>query len=118
MHSTETPPLSNYLRFHRKRIGLSQQELGTLLGYIGQGQVKRHERSNSLPKFATAIAYEILFQVPIADLFPAARNRAEQEIEERIDALKEVLEQRSGKDRYAAMTARKLEWIALRRGST
>ena len=118
MGSRETPQLSNYVRFHRKRIGLYQEELGALLGYVGGGQVPRHERSKSLPSFATAIAYEVIFQVPVSDLFPAARDRVAEEIERRIDALKEALEQRSAKDPDAAMTARKLEWIALRRGST
>jgi hypothetical protein len=110
-------PLMNYVRVQRRKSGLSRQELGMLLGYVGEGQVPRHERVNSLPPFRVALAYEVVFQVPIAELFPGLRGRVEQEIERRIDVLRGTLEQRSGKGRHAPITAHKLEWIAMRRES-
>jgi len=118
METEDIRTLSNYIRVHRKKSGLNQHELSMLLGYIGDGQVARHERSLSLPTLTTALAYEVIFRVPVADLFPATRERAQQDIDERIQALKGALEQRSGKGRYAPVTARKLEWIAMRYEST
>ncbi len=117
MQIRQTGPLANYVRVHRKRSGLSRRELGILLGYIGEGQVPHHEQLVSLPPFSVALAYEIVFRVSIAELFPGVRRHIEQEIERRIEALKEMLQQQSGKDRHAAITAHKLEWIAMWRES-
>jgi hypothetical protein len=117
MENTQTHLLTNYVRVHRKRSGLSRRELGLLVGYVGEGQVPRHERSSSPPPFSVAVAYEIVFQVPIAELFPGVRSRAEREIERRVELLKGTLEQQSGKERHSAITAHKLEWIAMRHES-
>lgn len=114
MHTSKEHSLSNCIRFHRKKTGLNQRELGVLLGYSGEEQISRHERFESLPPFVIAVAYEVMFRVPITDLFPEVRDRTEQEVCRRIEALKEALEQRSGKGRHASITARKLEWIAMR----
>ncbi len=113
----QTHPLVNYVRVHRKRIGLSRRELGMLLGYMGEGQVPRHEQLSTLPPFSVAVAYGVVFRIPIAELFPGVHSYVEQEIEQRIEVLKGMLEQQSGKGRHAVVTAHKLEWIALRRES-
>jgi DNA-binding XRE family transcriptional regulator len=117
MENRQTHPLANYVRVHRKKTGLSRRDLSLLLGYVGEGQVPRHERLSSLPPLTVAVAYEIVFRVPIAELFPGLRGRVEQEIERRLDVLRAKLEQESGKDRHSATTAHKLEWIAMRRES-
>jgi hypothetical protein len=117
MNTRKEELLPNYLRQHRKKTGFSQREVGILLGYADEGQVLRHERFQSLPPFVIAIAYEVIFREPVSGLFPGIRNRTEQEIARRIEALKESLEQQSGKSRQALLTARKLEWIAMRNGS-
>ena len=115
MYMNEDESLPNYLRLHRKKTGLSMRELGTLVGNSGEEQVSRHERFETLPPFVIAVAYEVVFRVPVSELFPGIRDRTEREVEQRIEALREVLELRSGRGRDAAMTARKLEWIAMRR---
>lgn len=114
MEIEEAGPLPNYLRTHRKKTGLSQQELAILMGYDGTDQISRHEQFSSLPPIAAAVAYEVIYRVPIAELFPGLSNRVEQDVERRIAVLKKSLGQRSGRDRCAATTARKLEWIAMR----
>jgi DNA-binding XRE family transcriptional regulator len=61
--------MGNYLRAHRRRCGLSQRELGILVGY-GHGHViSKHERSKSAPPLLIALAYEIVFEIPVGKLF-------------------------------------------------
>ena len=79
--------------------------------------MSRHERFETLPPFLIAVAYEVILNVPVTELFPGVRRRTEQEVNRRIEALREVLGQRSGRGRHASVTARKLEWIATRSDS-
>ena len=106
-HST----LASYLRYHRKRSGLSQREIAQLLGYPDQEPVSRHERSRSIPPLIIALSYQAIFRVPIAELFPGPCETTKRKIEERLAKMEHDLQQRSAKDRDAAMVARKLEWM-------
>src|ERR1035437_4471242 len=73
----------NYLRVHRRESGFNQEELGAILGCDG-GAVSRFEWSHSLPSLPKALALEILFMVPISELFnglsEAVRHRIEHQI--------------------------------------
>src|ERR1017187_1885927 len=91
----------NYLKMHRKRAGLSQRELGLLLGYRDQGQVSRHERAHTVPPLVTALGYEVIFRMPISVLFPGIRESVSTEIEVRLAAMETDLGQRSARDRDA-----------------
>lgn len=113
MRVSHTRSLPNYLRTHRKKTGLSQRELGILVGYKSGHQISRHERFSSLPPLGAAIAFEVVFQLPIAELFPGLRGRIKKEVERSLVLLKEELGEKSGRGRDAVATARKLEWIAL-----
>ena len=62
--------LPNYLRLHRKRLGLTQAEMAFLLGYKNSARVSRFERFQSQPNFVTAMQYETIFGVTIDTLFP------------------------------------------------
>ena len=103
--------LASYLSSHRKRSGLSQKELGQLLGYPSEGTVSRHERLCSTPPFQVALGYEAVFRVPVSELFPGALERIRQEVEQRIARMERQLQDSSAKGREAARIARKLEWI-------
>ena len=105
--------LPNYLRTYRKKTGLSQREMGILVGYKSGHQISRHERFSSRPPLASAIAFEVIFQTPIAELFPGVHGRIKKEVERRLDSLKKQLGDKSGRGRNAVTTARKLEWIAV-----
>ena len=104
-------PASCYLRTHRKKSGLSQSELASILGLVTELQISRHERSLTLPQFLTAISYEIVFQVPISELFPGLYETVRQNIDGRLFELEERLQESCTKGRKAAFIARKLEWI-------
>src|ERR1017187_8365810 len=106
--------LESYLRYHRKRSGLSQREIAQLLGYPDQEPVSHHERSRSIPPLIIALSYQAIFRVPIAELFPGPCETTKRKIEERLAKMEHDLQQRSAKDRDAAMVARKLEWMSER----
>lgn len=99
------------LRTLRKRSGLSQRELGQLLGFETGVPTFRHECSRTFPDLRTALAYEVIFRVPISSQFPALYRSVEPVIENRILELKVRLEALSGKGRTAARNARKLEFF-------
>ena len=61
--------LVHYLRTHRKRLALSQDELAWLLGCRHGSKVSRYERFARMPSLNTVFAYEIIFGVPARDLF-------------------------------------------------
>jgi transcriptional regulator with XRE-family HTH domain len=104
------PHPASYLRSHRKRSGLSQKEVATLLGYLHEGEISRHERLLSVPPFHVALAYEALYRVPVAEIFPGAYESRKQEVEVRLEKLMEDLHRRTAKGREGTMIARKLEW--------
>ena len=107
----EEQRLTNYLRTHRKKTGLSQRDVARVLGYDDEGPVSRHERFHSTPPLLMAISYEIMFKVPVSELFAGLRDFVEATIEERLSELQKELEQGSGKGQKASGTARKLEWL-------
>ncbi len=61
--------LPNYLRAHRKRLSLYQNEVAFLLG-VGSGtKASRYERSSRIPGLETVLAYEAIFGRPVSELF-------------------------------------------------
>jgi DNA-binding XRE family transcriptional regulator len=110
--------LGNYVRTHRKKAGLSQRELGKLLGYGDEGQVPRHELSRSLPPLVIALSYEIVFRVPVSTLFAGLYEVVGQAVESNLEEFEGVLRKDNGKGARAAATAHKLEWLRERRSRT
>ena len=74
MKAPTTKPLPNYLHAHRKKAGLTQSEIGILVGYPKEGAISGHERLRSLPPLLTALAYEVVFRVPVGVLFSGFAN--------------------------------------------
>ena len=109
--------LANYLRAHRRRIGLSQFDLGAVLGYRDEGPVSRHELLHTTPPLVIALGYEIVYRVPVSEIFAGLKDEVEGRIENRLAELETRLQQRSANERSALAVARKLEWLALRRDS-
>jgi DNA-binding XRE family transcriptional regulator len=107
----------NYLRMHRKKAGLSQRELGLLLGYGDKGQISRHERSRTAPRLLTALGYEVIFKASIPEIFPELHASVSREVEARLAAMEEALGQRSGRGRGANIVAQKLIWMMERRST-
>jgi transcriptional regulator with XRE-family HTH domain len=88
-----TKKLKNYLRTHRRRFGLSQSDVAYLLGCesADQAKVARYERLATLPSLKTALAYEVLFDVPVAKLFAGLYKQVERETSKRARILQRRL---------------------------
>ncbi len=81
--------LGNYLRTHRRKSGLSQRELGLLLGYANEGQVGRHERSKTVPPLIAALAYEVIFRAHVSDIFAGIHGEVTRMMEGNLAAFEE-----------------------------
>ena len=107
----------NHLKAHRKKSGLSQREIGKLLGYKDPGQVSRHERSESIPPLTIALAYEAIFKVPVSGIFAGMHGNIRDDVESKLRALETELHNRSARDRGANFTAQKLVWLNERKNA-
>jgi transcriptional regulator with XRE-family HTH domain len=104
----------NYLKAFRKKSGLSQRDLGRVLGYRDAGQVSRHERGKSIPPLAAAIAYELIFGVPVASMFVGIHGEIAKEVEAKLREMKTALESVNVRTSNASLLAQKLSWLGNR----
>jgi transcriptional regulator with XRE-family HTH domain len=108
-------PHAALLRSLRQKSGLSQNELAHILGFRSGIPVSRHELSASVPDLLTAFGYEVIFQVPIAQIFPGLYGTVELGIEERLAKIEDELGRSAAKGREAIPVARKLVFLCGRR---
>lgn len=99
-----TETLAHYLRSHRKRLGLSQDELAWLMGSASGSKVSKYERFACEPSLKAVLAYEIVFGVPARELFAGIFEAVQMVAGRRARSLLKRLE-RGGAD---ATTAAKL----------
>ena len=79
--------VTNYLRTHRKRSGLSQVEVAYLLGLKSGQIVSRYERLDRTPSLETALACQIIFDALPHELYPGLYAKVERITRRRIHAL-------------------------------
>ena len=82
--------LSNYLRTHRKRLTLSQEEVAFLLGVNGMDKgikVSRDENCAREPSLHIALAYEVIYGKPVRELFAGLYEQVERTVAERAKLL-------------------------------
>src|ERR1700733_5093818 len=77
--------------------------------------VARHEQFHATPPLEIAISYEIIFRIPVAEIFAGLRDQAEIKVESGLIQLEEQLGARTARDRTALSTARKLVWLSERK---
>lgn len=106
-----TSSVGTYLRFLRRKSGLSQEELARILGSVTPGQISRHERSMSAPSLLAAFGYQVVFRQPASDIFPGLYHAVEAGVEQRLAELESGLSSSDAKGRAAAHIARRLEWL-------
>ena len=75
-----TEKLTNYLRTHRKRLGLTQKQVAFLLECEADKSISRHETFSRVPSLETALAYEAIYGVPIRELFAGMFEEVDQKI--------------------------------------
>jgi transcriptional regulator with XRE-family HTH domain len=103
-----TNRLNNYILTERMRAGLSQQELAYLLGFKCGSTVSRCELFDRDVSLETAMALEVIFGVPIRELFAGQYDRVKQKTRRRIDRLGAKLSNRP-QDRYTVQKIQTLE---------
>jgi len=101
--------LPNYLRLHRKRLGLSQHEVAFLLGWRDASQHSRYEHFSSIPRLRTALALAVIFRVSVYELFSGEYQKVESAVCRQAQRLRDKLAQETPDKR----TARKLALLKL-----
>ena len=105
--------LRSYLRVHRRRWHLTQEELAFLLGYADQSIIARLEQDERAVTLGVAYTCELLFGVEPREVFPMLFEKIKTSAVERIYDLHGQLLQSSS----APKTLAKLELLqqAIRR---
>lgn len=98
----------NYLLTYRKRSALSQEEVAYLLGSRSGAKVCRYERFFREPGLQTALAYEVIFDRSVSELFPALFEKAQMEVRARA----KKLEAKASGVNSTRLAARKREALA------
>jgi DNA-binding XRE family transcriptional regulator len=117
IHEQPNQPLTNYLRTHRLKTGFTQEDLAVILGYVCRDAISRHERLDSTPSLLVALSYQVLYQMPVSEIFAGMTETVEFKIEAQLAAFEDALGRHSARGPRAAAIARKLEWLSERRSS-
>jgi DNA-binding XRE family transcriptional regulator len=110
-------PLGTYLRTHRKHAGLTQGELARIIGYPSAATISNHERLYALPPLMTAIAYEVVFRVPVTEIFAGVAQAMEQLVDFHLTEMEKQLRNEAVRGAHAQLVLRKIEWLEERRAS-
>ena len=83
--------IAPYLRALRRRSGFSQEDVAFLLGAFTGTRVSRHETGACTPPLEAALAYEVIFEVAIADIYEDEVLRTMAKVRKRARTLHESL---------------------------
>jgi len=103
--------LSNYLRAYRKRAGLTQRDVALLLGNSDGAQLSRYEKQHRIPPLETAIAFEVIYKAPVAELFAGLHDSVAAAVRKRTHEFALKCQEESVSDN---ITSSKLRWLAER----
>ncbi len=95
--------LPNYLRAHRKRAGLSQEQVTFLLGCRSGAKVSRYEHFARVPSLRVALAFEVIFHTPARELFAGIFQEVERATERRARLLARRIAAKQEKQRKAVV---------------
>lgn len=87
-----------------------------LLGCKNGAQMSRYEKRHRLPPLHTALAFEAIFGVPVAELFAGIQQAEGDQVAKRLRKLAGRWERALGTDREARMLAQKRQWLTERYG--
>lgn len=80
-------PLPHYVRRHRLRTALTQKEMAALLGCQSSSTVCQYEGRKREPDLRTALAYQVVFGLPVDALFPGIHREVVQDVKSRANRL-------------------------------
>jgi transcriptional regulator with XRE-family HTH domain len=89
--------LPNYLRSHRKRLALSQEDVAFLLGTQSGAKMCRYERFVREPSLEVALAFAVIFGKPSEEIFAGTIRKIERQVAARAKALGYRLERKKSK---------------------
>jgi transcriptional regulator with XRE-family HTH domain len=90
--------IDNYIRMHRERVGLSQEELSFLIAVEQRASVSRYEQGLRFPNLETLLALEAVFDQPISKLFAGIAERVHENVTSRARTLLESLDDTPSKE--------------------
>ena len=97
----------NYLRKHRRRLGLTQSDIAELLDGRSYKLVSHYETSHRTPTLEAALIFELIFDMPLSGLCPDLHTKVEllvlTRIQKRIDHLKEQSDTPNVRHRLAVL---------------
>lgn len=83
--------LSNYIAMYRKRRGLYQSELATLIGVDSKVTIGRYESGEMVPNFRELLALSIALEQPVDEFFAGLVEEVREEVAGRAQALLEAM---------------------------
>lgn len=78
----------NDLEFVRKRTGLTQKQISTLIGFKRTTQISHYENGLATPNLETAFKLQTIFKCPLRSLFRELHEHHSNQIEREIQKLK------------------------------
>jgi transcriptional regulator with XRE-family HTH domain len=109
--------MPHYTRRYRLRAGLTQKEMAHLLGSRSPATVCQYEARTREPDLRTALAYQVVFGLPVDKLFPGIHREVEQAVIRRAQHLAQRLSStRSGASlthKRQALSAISADWRSL-----
>ena len=79
--------INNRFRTHRRRTGLSLDDVAYLLGGMSGSTVGRHERYERLPMLKTALMYEFIFDAGVRELYKGVFAEVQERVQNRARCL-------------------------------
>jgi transcriptional regulator with XRE-family HTH domain len=83
-----------------------------LAGAKNSAQISRYEKFLRLPSLRTAFALQVIFKIPLADLFAGVQETVNLETTGRIERLKNKLDANVESGKQQRFVARKRSWLS------
>jgi DNA-binding XRE family transcriptional regulator len=71
----------NNLWISRKHVGLGQKTVARLLGHKSTSVISEYETGKLLPSLSTALKLAVVYNRPVADLYPSLYGQVREEVE-------------------------------------
>lgn len=90
MRSKRYGKLNNYIAMYRRRSGLMQSELATLINVDSRASMARYESAQRVPDLETILAFATIFGEPVEKIFAGVAEEVRDKVTERAQALLEA----------------------------
>src|SRR5262249_42636498 len=91
---TQMPRSKNYLRMYRKRLGVNQRQLASILGLKSWTRISDMELGQELPTLRECIAFQVIFKRSPQQMWQSVAMEVEKATHENIRELASQLDSR------------------------